>query len=92
MRIKVHNSMNKVSNRNKIRRFILNDVVVYLGKSSLCPNIIYIKHLINDSYYFLNFSTDEKEFFESLGFGSRKKCKDLNWWKDSSFKWKEIGK
>ncbi len=86
MRIKLHNSMGKKHEKNGLR--FLFDNRLFIGGDN---DVLYLKHQIDDWNYFLTFSPERKEFFEWLGFGEKRKS-DSEWWKDSCYQWKEMGK
>ncbi len=85
MKIKLHNSLGKISG---YRCLFDNKVYSYLGLN----NIIYLNYKIDDLNFFINFSIKTKEFVKLHGFGRKEKEYSSDWWKDFKWNWKEVGK
>ncbi len=51
---------------------------------------LYLNYQSDDYNYFLSFSTKTKKFCKESGFGRSEKDRNPDWWKDSSFRWKEM--
>ncbi len=83
MRIKLHNSVTRIT-RGRFARFIFDDkIIILLFDNNLC---LYLQ--IDDYDPFIGFDPDSKEFEELPGFGGNRKFKNPNYWK--SMIWKEI--
>ncbi len=88
MKIKLHNSLGKSLYNNGQLRFIFDEKsLIYLYENRM--NIAY---RIDDNYFFLKFSCDTRKFEEGRGFGKEDRTSHPNWWKDSSYQWKEMSK
>ncbi len=86
MRIRLHNSLGKFDNEFLDPAFLFDDKI-FIYKSENC---LFLKHCIDDSFYYLSFSTDTNEFKEGYGFGECTKTDDTVFFKDPEWHWKEM--
>ncbi len=89
MKIKVHNSMSKISAVHGdlgFYRFIFDEKIIL----TLSDKILLLSYQIDDNYQFIKLFTDTKELEEGHGFGENEKNHMENWWKYSRYQWKEM--
>lgn len=71
--------------KEKSNTFLFNDKYCF----RFLDNRIWMRYRWNDDSFFISFSSEDKTFRESLGFGISKESKN-NWWMMSCCKWFDL--
>ncbi len=86
MKIKLHNSLSKFDKSTSFKFLFDRELFINLKFN----NVLWIYNDIDDYYYFLRSYSHTKKFEEGIGFGKEGRNPNSEWWKDSSYQWKEM--